>query len=83
MGDHHYGSRHFLHIDFMKLRLNGVAKDVGADTVLGLLLELGIDPERPGIAVALDGEVVRRSDWPATKLEEETGVEIITAMQGG
>jgi len=67
----------------MKLRLNGVAKDVGADTVLGLLLELGIDPERPGIAVALDGEVVRRSDWPATKLEEETGVEIITAMQGG
>lgn len=67
----------------MKLRLNGVAKDIGADTVLGLLLELGIDPERPGIAVALDGEVVRRSDWPATKLEEETGVEIITAMQGG
>ena len=67
----------------MKLRLNGVAKDIGADTVLGLLLELGIVPERPGIAVALDGEVVRRSDWPATKLEEETGVEIITAMQGG
>ena len=41
------------------------------------------DPEQPGIAVAVDGEVVRRQDWADTRLSGGEHVEIITAQQGG
>jgi sulfur carrier protein len=36
-----------------------------------------------GIAVALNGEVVRRADWPATRLAPGDQVEVLTAVQGG
>ena len=36
-----------------------------------------------GIAVALDGAVVPRSQWPATALREGAQVEVVTAVQGG
>jgi sulfur carrier protein len=36
-----------------------------------------------GIAVARNGEVIRRTDWAATTLEDGDRVEIVTARQGG
>jgi sulfur carrier protein len=36
-----------------------------------------------GVAVALNGTVVRRTDWPATGLSEGDRVEVLTAKQGG
>jgi sulfur carrier protein len=36
-----------------------------------------------GIAVAVDGEVVRRSDWASVALTEGARVEVLTAVQGG
>jgi len=36
-----------------------------------------------GIAMALNGRVVRRADWAATALSEGDRVEIVRAMQGG
>jgi sulfur carrier protein len=36
-----------------------------------------------GIAVAVNGEVVRRADWPATRLAPGDEVEVLTAVQGG
>src|SRR5579862_4343108 len=36
-----------------------------------------------GIAVAVNGEVVRRADWPATALANGDQVEVLTAAQGG
>ena len=38
---------------------------------------------RTGVAVAVDGEVVPRADWPATALADGARVEVLTAVQGG
>lgn len=36
-----------------------------------------------GVAVALNGSVVPRGEWPSTVLTEADQVEILTAVQGG
>ena len=54
---------------------------LAATQIAGVLAEAGV-PER-GVAVAVDGEVVRRADWPEHRLTEGTRVEVLTAVQGG
>ncbi len=65
--------------------LNGTSCELEAgETVLAALHELGLEPgEARGIAVAVDGEVVPRSDWARFALGEGARVEVLTAMQGG
>jgi|HubBroStandDraft_2_1064218.scaffolds.fasta_scaffold08159_3 sulfur carrier protein len=36
-----------------------------------------------GVAAALNGEVVRRPDWPQTPLADGDEIEVVTAVQGG
>jgi sulfur carrier protein len=36
-----------------------------------------------GVAVAVNGEVVRRSQWESTPLADGDEVEVLTAVQGG
>ncbi len=36
-----------------------------------------------GIAVAVNGEVVRRASWPSLTLAAGDEVEVLTAVQGG
>jgi sulfur carrier protein len=36
-----------------------------------------------GVAVAVDGEVVPRADWPRYRLRAQARVEVLTAVQGG
>lgn len=52
-------------------------------TVQTVLGDLELDPQRRGIAVALDAEVVPRSQWPRRALKDGARVEVLTAMQGG
>lgn len=52
-------------------------------TVAELVVELGHDPRGFGIAVALNGEVLPRSDWPSTALHDHDRVEVLIASQGG
>lgn len=42
-----------------------------------------VDGSRLGIAVAVDGEVIRRGQWSDFTLREGHGVDIVTAVQGG
>lgn len=67
----------------MMLLLNGETVDIAAPTILDLLAERGIDAARPGIAVAVNAEVVIRSEWPTRRLAEGDEVEVVAAMQGG
>lgn len=53
----------------------------GRTDVTALLRELGIEPR--GIAVAINGEIVRRSMWSSTVIEDSDHVEIVTAAAGG
>jgi sulfur carrier protein len=52
-------------------------------TVADAVKAVGVDGERRGVAVAVDGEVVRSAEWDQTPLEERQAVEIVRAVQGG
>ena len=68
----------------MNIKVNGEAKEVSPGLTLHqLLLDLEINPSRPGIAVAIDQEVVLRTQWEATEIRPESEIEIIRAAQGG
>lgn len=63
--------------------LNGEPTRAEAASVLELLRARGVDPERRGIAVALNGAVLPRGRWGSTPVAEGARIEIITPMQGG
>ena len=63
------------------IRVNGVEREWSATSVATLLTTFSIDPR--GIAVAIDGEVVRRSAWAETPVDDGSSVEIVTAVAGG
>lgn len=65
----------------MKIRLNGKAHKLEKAVDVAQLLEiLAVKPE---VAVAINGEVVRRQDWGETALVEGDVVEIVRAVGGG
>ena len=51
-----------------RLRINGVEEEVAVTTVAELLAERGIDPTARFLAVAVNGTVVRRAEWPKPAL---------------
>ena len=68
----------------MDIRVNGESKTIEPGmSVFELLLDLQIQPSLPGIAVALNREVVLRQLWQDTEIHPESEVEIIRAVQGG
>lgn len=67
----------------MRIVVNGSERDVDeAVTVADLVAEL-VPGDPTGTAVAVDGEVVRRAQWPTTELAEGARVEVLRAVQGG
>jgi sulfur carrier protein len=54
-----------------------------AVTVSALLESLGFGERARGVAVALDGEVVPRSQWSSAPLVPGARVEVVGAIQGG
>jgi sulfur carrier protein len=65
------------------LRVNGEPADIAATTIAELLAERGIDPGARFLAVAVNGVVVRRSEWGAAPLTPGDEVEIVKPLQGG
>lgn len=65
----------------MILILNGQPYDTAASTVAQLLEEKGIAAD--GTAVAVAEQVIPRSQWETTPLNQGAAVEILTAVQGG
>jgi sulfur carrier protein len=66
----------------LSIVVNGVPRD-GRDGES--LADLVADSGAPttGVAVAVNGEVVPRTDWPLRALRPGDRVEIVTAVQGG
>jgi sulfur carrier protein len=62
----------------MRILVNGTPRDVPSPCSLGALVT-----HRPGIAAAVNGNVVRGIDWDATLLRDGDAVEVLTAFQGG
>jgi sulfur carrier protein len=70
----------------MKLTINGQDRDCPPGTLRDLWQAEteDLEPAGPqGFAIALNGFVVRQSEWDTTPLSEGDTVEIIRAMQGG
>jgi sulfur carrier protein len=64
--------------------LNGERSDLCAgETVAAALDRLGLALDARGVAVAVDEEVVPRSQWESFALPAEASIEVLTAMQGG
>ena len=70
----------------MKFTVNGQARDCAATNLAELwrneTADLEISEPR-GIAISLNGAVVRRAAWPTTTVRDGDSVEIIRAMSGG
>lgn len=66
----------------MDVEVNGKERQFPEGTTLaGLLEQLGT--AQRGVAVAVDGTVVTRSEWQDVVLSNGAKVEILTAVQGG
>jgi len=63
------------------IRFNGQDRDFISESVEELIQRLAIEPR--GVAVAIDGDVVRRSEWPTTRIQDGCSIEIVTAVAGG
>jgi sulfur carrier protein len=66
-----------------RIRINGEEKALAAESLLELLAQAGIDPARRGTAIALNGAVVPRAAWPATRLSPGDDLEIVRPFHGG
>ena len=63
--------------------LNGDPRERAGATIAELLADLGVEPGARGVAVAVEGEVVPRAEWPRRRVNEGECVEALSAMQGG
>lgn len=66
----------------MEIVINGTPHQVADDTRLDRAVAV-ISTAASGIAVAVNGKVVRRASWPSTRLAAGDQVEVLTAVQGG
>jgi len=66
-----------------RLRINGEEAELAVATVAELLALRGIDPSARFLAVAVNGAVVRRAEWPVAPLSSGDQVEIVRPLQGG
>jgi sulfur carrier protein len=68
----------------MLVTVNGTDRELEPGTTVSeLVAELGGRPDGRGVAVAIETEVVPRSEWDVTELAPGIRVEVLTAVQGG
>lgn len=67
----------------MRLKVNGVEEEFAVRTVNELLVLRGVDPLARFVAVAVNGCVVRRSEWSSKPLGPGDDVEIVRPFSGG
>jgi thiazole synthase len=68
----------------MTVELNGDRVELPEGATVATAVERsGAAPEGRGVAVAVDGDVVPRSQWEQTELAEGQSVEVLAAIQGG
>ncbi len=68
----------------MRVELNGETVELADGATLAEAARAAGAPEsRRGVAIALDGEVVPRSEWESTPLTDGAAVEVLAAIQGG
>ncbi len=68
----------------MKVLLNGSEAELGdGATVQAAVDSLALPASGRGVAVAVDAEVVPRTQWDTHELQEGARIEVLRAIQGG
>jgi sulfur carrier protein len=71
----------------VKVLVNGEPRELPDGLTVAELVERAAPDLRlrqgRGVAVALDAEVVSRSEWERTRISEGQRIELLAAMQGG
>jgi sulfur carrier protein len=68
----------------MKVLLNGAEAELAdGATVQAAVDSLELPAAGRGVAVAVDAEVVPRTEWPTHTLDDGARVEVLRAIQGG
>ena len=68
----------------MKVTINGEPRELDEGAKVDAAIEAaGHTGGTFGIAIALNGEVVPRSEWPEASLTDGDRVEVLVAAQGG
>jgi len=68
----------------VRVEVNGTVVELAdGASVRDAALAAGVEAERRGVAVALDGEVVPRGKLEETPLHEGQRVEVVAAIGGG
>ncbi len=65
------------------LRVNGALQPLGDGTLTGLLAAEAVNTKARGLAVAVNGQVVPRHAWDATRLAPDDEIEIVKLFAGG
>lgn len=66
----------------ISIRLNGTEEQFPDGSTLAEVVQL-ITSATQGIAVAVDAQVIRRTEWASTALRPGAQVDVLTAVQGG
>lgn len=66
----------------MTITVNGELRSLAPGTAVGAVI-VSLGAGATGTAVAVNGEVVPRSDWRARQLADGDSVEVLTAVPGG
>ncbi|HEU5159855.1 MAG TPA: sulfur carrier protein ThiS [Streptosporangiaceae bacterium] len=66
----------------MQVIVNGEPREVPDDATVESIVET-VTRAPSGVAVALNGVIVRRGDWATTAPREADRLEVLTAVQGG
>ncbi len=69
----------------MTVTVNGEATELAEDATVEHVLARHLGPGRAGsgVAVALNGEVVSRTEWSARRLRHHDRLEVLAARGGG
>ncbi len=71
-------------IQAIEVKVNGTTRALSPGTSLAQIIEDLLENKSiTGCAVAVNGEVVRRADWPVTTLSSGDAIEVVHATQGG
>jgi sulfur carrier protein len=66
----------------MNIVINGEQHQVPDEVTLDRAVSI-VSRAVSGVAAALNGDVIRRAAWAATRLAAGDEVEVVTAVQGG
>ncbi len=67
----------------ISVTINGEKREIAAGTVIAVLNEQNVPLDAKGVAVAINGALVRKPDWSDTPLAGGDVIEIVKPFSGG